>query len=92
MFDANLRGTKKGSEVLVRFWGSTMKFGDTTNIIDNTYECTIINRDKGGDNMVLLVHKPQFRKQKALGSFVVAEKCVGNRLVTYEGHVGDNGS
>lgn len=89
MFDANLRGTRKGSEVLVRFWGSAMKFGDTTNITDGTYECTIINRDKGGDNMVLLVYKPQFRKQKALGSIVVAEKSVGRRWVTYEGHAGE---
>jgi hypothetical protein len=88
MFDANLCGTPTGSKVWVKFHGKVGN--DKSNIQAGNYKCTVI---KGGnlfdpkDNYLIAVHNPSLRKSKSVDSLLVSYQAVGNRWVTYEGHI-----
>ena len=90
MFDANLCGTPEGSVVWVKFWGKVGE--DKSNIQAGTYKCMVI---KGGslfkprDSYLISVYNPSLRKAKSVESLLVSYQTVGNRWVTYEGHVDD---
>lgn len=88
MFDANLCGTPAGSNIYVKFHG---RIGDDkSNIQAGTYRCMVI---KGGklfdpeDNYLISVHNPSLRKASSVESLLVSYQTVGDRWVTYEGHI-----
>lgn len=88
MMDANLCGTPKGSAIYVKFIGSASKFGDTTNILAGTYECLVVSDTSDTpDAMVITVYNPMFRKAPTIPSLCVCEADIGDRWVTYEGHI-----
>lgn len=81
MFDANLKGTPPGDPIMVRFHGSSGKFGDKTNILTGDYECQV------NEDLSMTVYEPRFRNEKAKQSIVVDESSTGHRWITYEGHI-----
>jgi hypothetical protein len=87
MFDANLCAAPEGSKVWVKFTGSPSKFGDKTNIIAGTYKCMVLRVEGIGEELTLVVYNANFRNSFIKKATFVHYSDVGNRWVTYEGHV-----
>jgi len=89
MMDANLCAVPEGDKVWVKFTGPAGLGGDKTNIIAGTYKCMVVDVEGIEEELTLAVYNAQLRKEPTRKVMFVHYSDVGDRWVTYEGHVND---